>query len=961
MKRKSFRSLAVFLAALIVFITIPVMPIFAASSVESITIKVNSQIKDFSIYDGAKSLDEAFVTEECWANLVESGTKQSPSQIKINGTDYTITSVEEGFKLSLQAGGNFTGNINLGIYVSSDVLNYEAQDATAVPTQGVLELTPDTYDDSFYYAIVPMSFLRGPFSKFTGNVDLTFSVPAPTHLVTWDDSLDFHIEQDGGSFLTSPVEVTENQPFTFVLAGIDSSKTPVVMAQTKDGREPLEPIDSSQSSQGKYKYQIDKVTSDTKLIVALYPAVKVSFDRGTGCTVTENNPTIPYGSKEDYTFTVTAQPGYKVDEVTATCGTTSLSVTGPQEAGKYTVAAPNPEKGFTNDVVITVATSQLTYNVTLKGESVTDSYSVYFNSSTTGIPYNGSVSFTVTPKPGYDAPDVSIDKTENGTLNGPAPGGAYSITGIKGDVQIIVEGKAINAYKVNLPTEQQQIGYTIEVTGDNYTDGNPVPYGTELTVKAIVKEDYSQSAGALKLYVNGVEQVGAYEAGSRTYTYTVKVTAETNITVSTLTRNTYSVTVPNSTDKYTVNGSSQTLQHGGSYNFTVTLNDSYKFNDSEAKNLFSSPSEIDDNVVTVKMNDEKTIFTVTIQNINKNLTFVVKDNSIDVKTFKVETPKNGETDGFQVSGISQSVNYNGSVSFMVTPNTGYRITEVAYTSGGAKNVLTSSSNSYTISGIKADCQISVTCVPIVITVKYTKNAVNGFGLSFPAETITEKYDVKNNNAAFETSAGLKLKENALLKPDRSGFTTTGWFMNGKPIEAYIELEGTNDQTIELTCSYTLVSPGESSGGKTTGPVTAEAVDPSTEDVGVDKRKEKWACKVEIAEGMSESDRSVIQNAITSGNFKIKSYGMLYSTSSINTPAQYIDQIKGLTGSQMLPGGTVYCYYHSNADERLKYGGTYTEKITVANDAGNRYGVIWFVITVNGTDYVVFGEPKTIEN
>lgn len=954
MKRKSFRSLAVFLAALIVFITIPVMPIFAASSVESITIKVNSQIKDFAIYDGTKSVDDALEAgDSSWADLVADGVDQSPNTIEISGKEFKIEKSGDGFKLSLQAGGIFTGSIRLGVFASTNAMSYTARDQSEQTTQQDLTLSPFEGADGFYYGSTTLNFTRyGDFKEFTGNVDLTFSVPAPTHLVTWEDSLDFHIEQEGGSFQTSPVEVTENQPFTFVLAGIDSAKTPVVTAQTKDGRTSLQPIDSSQSLQGKYKYKIDSVTSDTKLIVALYSAVKVSFDRGTGCTVTENNPTIPYGSKEAYTFTVTAQPGYKVDKVTATCGTTALTVNGPQDAGKYTVNAPQTS-GFTNDVVITVTTSQLTYDVTLKGGNDTESYSVHFSSSTTGIPYNGSVSFTVTPKPGYDAPDVSID--QNGTLNGPAQGGAYSITGIKGNVQITVTGTEKNKYNVNLPIEQQRVGYTIEVSGSNYIADNPVDYGTELTVKVVVDEAYSQSASALKLYVNGVEQIGKYQADNRTYTYTVKVTAETNITVSTLTRNMYSVTVPNSTDKYTVNGSSQTLQHGGSYNFTVTLNDSYKFDSADAKELFTSLSGMDD-IVTVSMNEAKTIFTVSIQNINKNLTFEVKDDSINVKTFKVTKPAN-ESDGFQVSEISQSVNYNGSVSFTVTPNTGYRITEVAYTSGGAKNVLTSSNNSYTISGIKAECQISVICVPIVITVKYTKSAVNGFGLSFPAETMTEKYDVKSNPTAFETGSGLQLKKDALLKSDRSGFTTTGWYMNGRPISETIEIEDTNDQTIELTCSYTLVTPGDNDGK--TGPVTAEANATTKSDVGVDKRKETWGCKVQISDDMSQSDKDVIQNAITSGNFKIKSYGMLYSTSSIETPAQYADQIKGLSQSNFIDSKSVYCYYHSNADERLKYGGTYTEKVTVGKDVGTRYGVMWFVITVNGTDYVVFGEPQTI--
>lgn len=616
-----------------------------------------------------------------------------------------------------------------------------------------------------------------------------------------------------------------------------------------------------------------------------------------------------------------------------------------------------------DDYEFFVSLKNKTYTVSVTGfdsTSMVSDLDFAGNSYYTGsVNQGGSFSFMLSPKDSsYETPTVtySIDGTDKTDVTiTPIGGTTYNINNVTGTLTIKITAGAKKQYTVSYP-KSGGVGYSVTA---NDQDGK-ITHGTDFEFKVTVDKEYSNSVPVITTsaaYTLKGPDDGS--DGKKVYTYTfANVQSDISISVSGLTLNTYHVTLPTNAAGYTVNGNGNIAYAGRDYVFTLELADGYKYT-GEANNIVTL-KEADGAKVSVEETQTGKIYTVTLRDFTKNVT-VQLSSDIAPQTFTVKEPTDGKDKEYTFefsSGNGTGIAYGADVSFTVTPKPGYRVASVSYkaSDGSPKLAQSIGSNQYSITGVTADYTIEVKCDPIQITVKYTKNAVNAFGLSFSAETITKEYDVKNTPDNFNTSDGqLKLKD--LLKPDRAGFTTTGWVMNGELISGDIEIKGTNDQTIELTCSYTLVNPGESDGGKT-GPITATSSS-SSDSVGPDKRKETWECQVKIDENMSQSDQSVIQNAIKSGDFKIKSYGMLYSKSTIANPANYIDEIKKLSESKFLNDSSVYSYYHSNADERLKYGGTYTEKITVANNAGNRYGVIWFVITVGGTDYVVFGEPQTI--
>ena len=195
-------------------------------------------------------------------------------------------------------------------------------------------------------------------------------------------------------------------------------------------------------------------------------------------------------------------------------------------------------------------------------------------------------------------------------------------------------------------------------------------------------EGGSYNTGSNILTVNEVGEDKVCEINFKPITYSVGVTAGTGGTVS--------------------GTSSKTVNYNGSTTFTVTPNTGYKYSS------VSCPSGITGSYSTSNN-------TLTVSNVKASGTCTVNFTAI---TYTVTAA--ASTGGTVSGSSSKTVNYNGSTTFTVTPNTGYQYSSVSCPSGITGSYSTSN-NTLTVSGVKASgtCTINFTKKTYTVRVSVT--------------------------------------------------------------------------------------------------------------------------------------------------------------------------------------------------------------------------------------------------
>ncbi len=149
-------------------------------------------------------------------------------------------------------------------------------------------------------------------------------------------------------------------------------------------------------------------------------------------------------------------------------------------------------------------------------------------------------------------------------------------------------------------------------------------------------------------------------------------------------------------------GSQSPVIKGGSYAFTVTLPEKYDSTTLVVKAGNTTLTADGNGIYTIPDIQSDTLIDVTAKIKTVTLTGVVAAGSGTV------TP------------ASKQVSYDGSATISAVPNTGYKIS--AFTVDGADVTASLKNNSYTISNIKADVEVSVTFTAKVYTVTKTAGA-----------------------------------------------------------------------------------------------------------------------------------------------------------------------------------------------------------------------------------------------
>jgi hypothetical protein len=224
--------------------------------------------------------------------------------------------------------------------------------------------------------------------------------------------------------------------------------------------------------------------------------------------------------------------------------------------GTVIVAVSYEEEGVirTTSFDITVAAK---YNVELvEGAGYVLSPSDGYSSP---VASGDSFMFTLEMLPGYTR-SLPVVKA-NGVPIEPVDG-IYAVSNIVSDTTITVEGVALNKYRVSTPSGT---GYTV-----NATDPSMVEHNGTFTFAVDLDPEYDRSPPMVK--ANGKllnSSNGIYRIGN--------ITSNVMVTVEGVIPNTYDVSLPSGSGftAKPADGYSKNVQHGGSFVFSVVLDDPY--------------------------------------------------------------------------------------------------------------------------------------------------------------------------------------------------------------------------------------------------------------------------------------------------------------------------------------------------------------------------------------------------
>ena len=435
------------------------------------------------------------------------------------------------------------------------------------------------------------------------------------------------------------------------------------------------------------------------------------------------------------TFTVTPNTGYNISSVTGCGGTLSGN---------------------------TYTTGQVTGNCSVSAAFTTGSYTVIPSAGTGGaispstaqtVNYDGTTSFTVTPNTGYNISSVTGC---GGTLSG----NTYTTGQVTGNCSVSAVF-ALNTYTVTpsagtggsiSPSTAQTVNYdgttTFTVTPNTgYSIGSVTGCGGTLSGSTYttgpVTANCSVSAAFPINTYTVTPSAGAGGSISPTTPQTVNYDGTTSFTVTpntgynifsvtgcggTLSGNTYttgqvtgncSVLAAFAINTYTITPSAgtggsispsaaQTVNYDGTTTFTVTPNTGYNIS-----SVSGCGGTLSGNTYTTGQ---------VTGNCSVSAAFTTGSYTV--------TPSAG-TGGAISPSTAQTVNYDGTTSFTVTPNTGYNISSVSGCGG------TLSGNTYTTGQVTGNCSVSTAFAIDTFTV--TPSAGTGGSIS-PSTAQTVNYD-----------------------------------------------------------------------------------------------------------------------------------------------------------------------------------------------------------------------------
>ncbi|HXY54423.1 MAG TPA: Ig-like domain-containing protein, partial [Nitrospirota bacterium] len=408
----------------------------------------------------------------------------------------------------------------------------------------------------------------------------------------------------------------------------------------------------------------------------------ITASAGANGTITPSGSvSVTYGANQ--TFTFTPATGYYVSAVTVD----GVNVGLPNSYTFYTVTANH---------TIAVAFAQGSYTITATagaGGTLQSGGTIVSSSSSEQflVSYGGSRSFTITPNAGYAIVSVLVDGVSQGAVT------SYTFTNV-------IANHTISATFALNPviTASAGAGGSISPSGSV-----SVTSGASQTFTITPNAGYSITS----VLVDGVSQ-GAVTS----YTFT-------NVTAN----HTISATFTLSTNTITASaGANGTITPSGSVSVAYGANQTFTF--TPVTGYYVSAVIVDG--ANVGAPTSYTFYNVTAGH-SISVAFLQGTNIITATAGAGGTLQSGGT--IVSSGTSQQflVSYGGSLSFTITPNTGYSIASVLV-DGVSQGAITS----YTFSSVTAAHTISATFAINTFTI--TASAGTGGGIS-PSGAVAVNY------------------------------------------------------------------------------------------------------------------------------------------------------------------------------------------------------------------------------
>ena len=493
------------------------------------------------------------------------------------------------------------------------------------------------------------------------------------------------------------------------------------MATAKDRIDGKESGIISQTTVNQWEAELDQAVADLEYLSTEVPLNIYSSGPGYGYS---NRPDkVNYYSNLE--FDVDLYEGYTQSVPTVTVNGKTYNGT-KKDADTYHFVIPIAR---TVDRIVVNNVKKNTYTVTVPSSGTG------FTASKSGTVTHGeNYTFTVKLLDGYTQ---TLPTVKAGTVTlGATPIGnntySYTITGVKADTSVSINGVAANTYSV---------GYSLGagVSKASGTATSIKHFGTA-TVKLTVDPAYSQRTPAPTV-TNGTLSTGT--RNGNTFTYTLSgVTANTTVTVPALALNQYTVTIPKGTG-YSLDATSKDVTHGDTTTFTVTLDSAHNQNAPVAK--------IDGKALTYTKNGDSYTFK----------TDAITDfETVEIGNIKTNTYNIGYNCGAgtsAASGTATTIQHGGNATVKITvaPEYSQRTPAPTVTNGKLTYVSKSGTTyTYTLSGVTAHTTVNV---PGLALNQYTVTIPEGTGYSLDA---TSKTVTHGNTTSFTVTLDSAHNQNA---------------------------------------------------------------------------------------------------------------------------------------------------------------------------------------------------------
>lgn len=684
-------------------------------------------------------------------NTVEDGGSFSFQVVVDDG--YTVTSVKAN---NLEVSGSKNGNTytytlenvkanqNVSVSVSAPHVvilpsgeGYTASstmDPSAVPHGGTFTFTVEAQEGygvpvvKANGVVLTTSQTGSPYQYSIGNVTrdqtVTVSLEKSQYSVSFAQAIGYTITPASGT-------IEHGGTFNFYVVPQPGYAAPEITASNG----------TVQSLDNNTLYQLSGVTANTTITVkAVKTSHTVTLNPGANYSITgTDGAELTTQSVEDgsaFSFKVSADAAYRIVSVTS-------SNDGVLKAADGVYTLPSVKK----DTTVSVVVAKKTFTITEPAQKDTAEYTYTANASTT-VDYDGSFSFYVIPKSGFQAPVVMVD----GTAVASSGNNLYTINNITSNKAITVTAGTAVSYSVTL---NQGAGYTITPVA-----GTTVEHGKDFQFTVALDAQYSQSSITVTANNVAITPVDGV--------YTIQnVTANQVVSVSGVAKNTYSVTLVGG-EGYTLSTTQFTtgISHGSEFRFSLNVAQGYD----------GTNALVSDGANTLTAKDGYYSVTVT-----GNTTITVT--GITRITSTVTLPTGESFEVLPTEGSTSPVVYGGSYGFTISVKPGYHLDQVVVNNAALSPL---ANGEYHINNITAAQNVQVFVSEVTYTVQY----VDTIG----ADTADVAYHIGD---AVDATGKVILK----VPAEQQYYRFDGWFDEKGAQVTEITL-GNTDESINLVARWT---------------------------------------------------------------------------------------------------------------------------------------------------------------